>query len=420
MSDDWNDLKAGITSVFKKESLTIIQYMNLYTVCYNLSLRPSQQEEFYKRLATFLTAQVKELQLTAADLNGDDILTFYSKQWEDFKFSSKILNGIAAYFNNRWIKSEFNKGRVEIRGMSQLAFLVWKDHLLNEVVTNAVLRLIEKERDGWKINAHFVSSVINSFVELGIDPDNSNGTGQNLDVYRENFEKVFLTTTEDYYSRESVDFLEANQFPEYLKRVDQRLSEEQKRVRTYMHDSTAEKLAKRLECVFIEKRFEQFQAEFRNLLVQEKHDDLALLYLLVARLPLGLNELRPIFEEHVHSQGLLAIAKCKDTAPSDPNLYIQTILNIHKKFNALILTAFRHDSGFVAALDKACGKFANTNAVTTATGTDSLSCSSPELLAKYCDSLLKKSIKNSEEGELEDNLNQVVRALKGIYTRQND
>ena len=31
-----------------------------------------------------------------------------------------------------------------------------------------------------------------------------------------------------------------------------------------------------------------------------------------------------------------------------------------------------------------------------------------ELLAKYCDHLLKKSSKNPEEAELEDTLNQVV------------
>lgn len=33
---------------------------------------------------------------------------------------------------------------------------------------------------------------------------------------------------------------------------------------------------------------------------------------------------------------------------------------------------------------------------------------SPELLAKYCDLLLKKSSKNPEEAELEDTLNQLV------------
>lgn len=80
-------------------------------------------------------------------------------------------------------------------------------------------------------------------------------------------------------------------------------------------------------------------------------------------------------------------------------------MDVHKKYNALVLTAFNNDSGFVASLDKACGKFINNNSVTRKAHTSS---KSPELLAKYCDHLLKKSSKNPEEAELEDTLNQVV------------
>ena len=85
-------------------------------------------------------------------------------------------------------------------------------------------------------------------------------------------------------------------------------------------------------------------------------------------------------------------------------MYVSTILDVHKKYNALVLTAFTNDSGFVASLDKACGKFINNNSVTR----PNASSKSPELLAKYCDHLLKKSSKNPEEAELEDTLNQVV------------
>lgn len=56
-------------------------------------------------------------------------------------------------------------------------------------------------------------------------------------------------------------------------------------------------------------------------------------------------------------------------------------------------------------MDKACGRFINVNAVTKLANSSS---KSPELLAKYCDLLLKKSSKNPEEAELEDTLNQVV------------
>lgn len=48
----------------------------------------------------------------------------------------------------------------------------------------------------------------------------------------------------------------------------------------------------------------------------------------------------------------------------DPKMYVNTILEVHKKYNALVLTAFNNDSGFVAALDKACGRFINSNSVT--------------------------------------------------------
>lgn len=86
-------------------------------------------------------------------------------------------------------------------------------------------------------------------------------------------------------------------------------------------------------------------------------------------------------------------------------VYVTTILDVHRKYNALVMSAFHNDAGFVAALDKACGKFINSNAVTKAANSSS---KSPELLAKYCDLLLKKSAKNPEEAELEDKLNQVV------------
>lgn len=63
----------------------------------------------------------------------------------------------------------------------------------------------------------------------------------------------------------------------------------------------------------------------------------------------------------------------------DPKLYVQTILEVHNRYDALVAKSFGNDSGFVAALDKACGRFINKNAVTNAAKSSS---KSPELLAK--------------------------------------
>ncbi|XP_078331203.1 cullin-1-like, partial [Crassostrea virginica] len=92
-------------------------------------------------------------------------------------------------------------------------------------------------------------------------------------------------------------------------------------------------------------------------------------------------------------------------------MYVQTILNVHRKYHVQVMTAFSNDAGFVAALDKACGRFINNNSVTRMANSSS---KSPELLARYCDLLLKKSSKNPEEAELEDTLNQVMIVFKYI------
>jgi len=73
--------------------------------------------------------------------------------------------------------------------------------------------------------------------------------------------------------------------------------------------------------------------------------------------------------------------------------------------------AFRADSGFVAALDKACRRFINDNAVCKAAKTAS---KSPELLARFTDLLLKKSSKNPEEQEMDQLLNDVMVVFKYI------
>ena len=36
----------------------------------------------------------------------------------------------------------------------------------------------------------------------------------------------------------------------------------------------------------------------------------------------------------------------------DPKMYVQTILNVNRKYHAQVMTAFSNDAGFVAALDK--------------------------------------------------------------------
>ena len=348
-----------------------------------------------------------------------------------------------------------------------------------ESVMRSVLKLVEKQRNGETIEQSHIKSVVDSFVSLGLDEADSSKSTLDVykehfekpfleatAEYYDNESKQFLAENSvveymkkaearleeekdrvplyllneimsplmrtceqslitnhsqalreefqlllDHDKQESKQFLAENSVVEYMKKAEARLEEEKDRVPLYLLNEIMSPLMRTCEQSLITNHSQALREEFQLLLDHDKQEDLGRMYKLLARIPEGLDPLRTRFETHVRKAGLSAVDKiAQDGDNLEPKIYVEALLEIHTQYQDLVNKAFNGESEFVRSLDNACREFVNRNKIC-----KSGSNKSPELLAKYTDTLLKRSsAKMSEEDDMEKLLTQIMTVFKYI------
>jgi cullin 1 len=311
------------------------------------------------------------------------------------------------------VKREIDEGKKNIYDVYTLHLVQWRKVLFEKLsgkVMDAVLKLVEKQRNGETIEYSQIKQVVDSFVSLGLDEtDSSKST---LNVYRYHFERPFLQATKEFYQAESKQFVAENSVVDYMKKAESRLQEEEERVNMYLHQDIAVPLKKTCNQALIADHSALMREEFQVLLDNERDEDMARMYSLLSRIPDGLDPLRTRFETHVRKAGLSAVQKIQSAEGDklEPKVYVDALLEVHTQYQALVKRAFNDEPEFTRSMDNACREFVNRNEVCKS-GSSS---KSPELLAKYTDVLLRKSSTSIEESELEQTLAQIMTVFKYI------
>ena len=336
---------------------------------------------------------------------------FYIREWTRYTTAAKYVNHLFSYLNRHWVKREIDEGKKHVYDVYTLHLVKWKDDFFEKVhgkVMDAVLNLIEKQRNGETIEQSQIKSIVDSFVSLGLDENDSKKS--TLEVYRQYFQIPFIDATRIYYESESRQFVAENSVVEYMKKAEARLSEEKARVGLYLHPDVTKSLTDTCLDVLVTAHSALLRDEFQILLDNERQEDLARMYSLLSRIKDGLDPLRATFENHVRRAGLAAIDKVAAEGENfEPKLYVDALLQVHTRYQNLVNDAFNAESEFVRSLDNACREFVNRNRICKTATTKS-----PELLARYTDSLLKKGSKAAEESELEEMLVQIMTVFKYI------
>lgn len=455
----WTKLKEGIDKILDhfEDGITSKQYMDLYTEVYNYctgsnqGMATSKKEntnliggKLYKELKQHLEQRLNKIFLASSKYTDEDLLQFYSTEWDKYTTAMTVINHMFAYLNRNWIKREINEGKSTVYEVYTLSLVTWRNELFYKMKSSLIkslLQLIEKQRNGESIPVNLVKNIIKTYVSLGEEKNIRNDFGRNekitddnstfIKIYDVYFEEPFIKSSEQFYIAESQKFINENSIVDYMKKAKIRIDEENQRVDMYLSESSRVPLLKACKDVLIKNHLSPIQDEFIGLLEQDKVEDLGLLYSLLKHIPNSFDPLCIKFENYVKQQGLTAIEKIAQSGANksgsstpvsmkkereresvDPKLYVEAILSVRKKYNEIIQKAFLDDSKFVTSIDKACREFINKNKIC-----QSNINKSPELLAKYSDSLLKKSNKISEDGEIDDILKDIMTVFKYIEAK---
>lgn len=429
----WNFLEWGVDRIMfnLSEGVDLKTYMSLYTSIHNFctaqkavgmgshqsSLNSNHRgahllgEDLYHRLNDHLKRHLAAVHAEMIKHTDEALLTYYIQEWKRYTQAGTYNNHLFRYLNRHWVKREMDEGKKDVYDIYTLHLVRWKEDMFGSTqnaVMDAVLRLVEKQRNGETIEQSKIKDVVNSFVSLGIDDADSTKT--TLDVYRTYFEKPYLEATEKYYEAESQRFLAENSVVDYMKKAERRLDEEKERVPLFLLNEIMAPLMKCCENALIAKHATTLRDEFQILLDNDREDDMARMYKLLARIPEGLDPLRTRFELHVRQAGHLAVEKVAGQGEAlDPKAYVDALLEVHSQYSALVQKAFTGESEFVRSLDNACREYVNRNRVC-----EKNSSKSPELLAKHSDNVLKKSTKATEEDNMEKLLDQCMTIFKYV------
>jgi cullin-5 len=141
----------------------------------------------------------------------------------------------------------------------------------------------------------------------------------------------------------------------------------------------------------------------------------------------GVDPIRSKLESHIIQDGLADMETCADGIIADPEKYVEKLLELFNRYSSLVKSAFHNDPRFLTSRDKAYKQVVNDTRVfrldlptkqksTSKTQPESRC---PELLANYCDMLLRKSgaSRKMTSDEIESRLKDVLLVLKYVQNK---
>ncbi|EPS67656.1 hypothetical protein M569_07118, partial [Genlisea aurea] len=150
---------------------------------------------------------------------GVELLQELLKRWEGHKIMARWLSRVFHYLNRYYLP------RKALPSLMEASHSVFHDLVYSEMngdIMDAVLSLVDRERDGERIDKSLMKEVVHIYVEMGEG---------SMKYYVRDFEPGLLDSTSAYYSKKSQERIETT---DYEAKVKECLIQEKARVSEYL------------------------------------------------------------------------------------------------------------------------------------------------------------------------------------------
>ncbi|KAI3904112.1 hypothetical protein MKW92_049025 [Papaver armeniacum] len=389
----WGLMQTGITKLIKileglpEPQFNSDSYMMLYTTCYNMCTQKpphDYSQQLYEKYKEAFENYINETVLPSLREKHDEfLLRELEKRWINHKIMVRWLSRFFFYLDRYFI------ARRSLPPLNDVGLLCFRKLVYEEInvrAREAVISLINQEREGEQIDRALLKNVLAIFVDIGM---------VNMEYYVNDFEAELLSDTAGYYTRKASNWIQEDSCPEYMIKAEECLKREKDRVSHYLHSSTEEKLIEQVQEQLLSKVSQQLLEKEHSgcyaLLREDKTEDLTRMYNLFSKIPKGLDPVSLMFKQHVTSEGIAVVNQAEDAANSrkenrnvsgsQEQMFIRKVIDLHEKYMLYVTTCFAGHTLFHKALKEAFEVFCNKVIAGS---------SSAELLSNFSDNILKK------------------------------
>lgn len=226
----------------------------------------------------------------------------------------------------------------------------WNQNIFKDIkdrLQDSAMKIVHAERNGDAFDSQLVIGVRESYVNLCSNPDDK------LEIYRENFEAAYLKATAAFYRLKANEQQQMNGVQVFMRYADQKLREEEARAKRYLEPSSFHPLAQCCVNVLIGDHLSTLLAECAPLIKAGETERLQLMFRLLDRVQGGVDPMLRDLENHIVSAGLADMLAAADVITQDSEKYVERLLELFRRFSALVKEAFNDDPRFLTARDKA-------------------------------------------------------------------